>query len=215
MAADDRASWWLHPDVTLAAPPHHPYVSLNARLAYCSHLHRIPWRPIFSAIQGSLQDFASGKPRSAQVCGNDKVHVRPEGPGGIPEGAALTPAWAPMWRPPPPLGRGQNDGSVFGQISGAMGEPCFGRQAVPACPFACTRYESIWAAAADCCSGWHPARSGIKCPPTHARLHVLHCSSRQETKPHAAQPGAYVILCPTSSAGGSGPRPKPQHEAVN
>ena len=68
----------------------------------------------------------------AQVCGNDKVHVRPEGPGGIPEGAALTPAGLHLWHSPPPVGRGQNDGSVVGQISGAPGD-LLPRQMVTAC----------------------------------------------------------------------------------
>lgn len=50
--------------------------------------------------------------------------MRPEGPGGIPEGASLTPAGRHLWNPPAPLGRGQNDGSVVGQISGAACQAC-------------------------------------------------------------------------------------------
>ena len=79
----------------------------------------------------------------AQVCGNDRVHVRPEGPGGIPEGAALTPAGPHLWRPPPPLGRGQNDGSVVGQISGAP--------SCPSPPCWCSIQLQLLGAAAGCC----------------------------------------------------------------
>lgn len=50
--------------------------------------------------------------------------MRPEGPGGIPEGAALTRDGSGLWKPPPPMGRGQNDGSVVGQISGGGRRPC-------------------------------------------------------------------------------------------
>ena len=53
------------------------------------------------------------------MCGNDRAHVRLEGPGGISEGAALSAEGSGLWTPPVPLGRAQNDGTVVGQISGA------------------------------------------------------------------------------------------------
>lgn len=54
----------------------------------------------------------------AQVCGNDKAHVRPEGPGGIPEGAHLSREGTGLWKPPGALGHKQNDGTLVGQIAG-------------------------------------------------------------------------------------------------
>ncbi len=58
----------------------------------------------------------------AQVCGNDKAHVRPEGPGGIPEGAHLSREGTGLWKPPGALGHRQNDGTLVGQIAGEPSE---------------------------------------------------------------------------------------------
>lgn len=50
--------------------------------------------------------------------------MRPEGPGGIPEGAILTRTEEAVWQPPAPIGVNENDGKHIGQVAG---EPTFAK----------------------------------------------------------------------------------------